>query len=180
MRMKVDETQLALAAAGGDGQAFGALLEGCYDRLYGLCFRLTGSQADAEDLTQDICASLPKKLQAFRGQSKFGTWLYRVAVNASHDRRRRLGTHARAAIGWGDWEIERRAANDEQREAMDWLTAAMASMPDDLRDTAALVVDDMTHAEVGAVLGVSEGTISWRMSEVKKYLKALREKEISS
>jgi RNA polymerase sigma-70 factor (ECF subfamily) len=46
----------------------------------------------------------------------------------------------------------------------------MRALPDDLRDTLALVLDDMTHAQAGAVLGVSEGTISWRVSEAKKQL----------
>ena len=52
---------------------------------------------------------------------------------------------------------------------------AIGTLPDDLRDTVALVMDDMNHREVGAVLGISEGTVSWRMSEVKKHLKTLKE-----
>ena len=58
---------------------------------------------------------------------------------------------------------------------MDWLTTAMRALPEDLRDTLALVLDDMTHAEAGEVLGVSEGTISWRISEAKKRLKMMKE-----
>ena len=93
MRMDVSDENLALSAAGGDMAAFSSLLERHYDRLFALCFRLTGQNADAEDLTQDICSALPGKLGGFRGESKFATWLYRVAVNASHDRRRRAETH---------------------------------------------------------------------------------------
>ena len=52
--------------------------------------------------------------------------------------------------------------------------------PDDLRDTLALILDDMTHAQAGDILGVSEGTISWRISEAKKKLRALKEKEDAS
>ena len=54
MRMKTSDIDLAMAAAGGDSDAFAALLERPYDRLFGLCFRLTGSQFEAEDLCQDI------------------------------------------------------------------------------------------------------------------------------
>lgn len=178
MRMNVDDKELALAAAGGDGQAFGVLLRRHYDRLFALCFRLTGTQADAEDMTQDICAALPAKLTAFRGDAKFTTWLYRVAVNASHDRRRRQQTHARHAEGWGDWEVNRQETIREEADAKDWLTEAMTSLPQDLRDTLALTMDqDMTQAQAAEVLGVTEGTVSWRISEVKKRLKALHEKE---
>lgn len=177
MRMETSDTDLALAAAGGDAAAFSMLLSQCYDGLFRLAFRLTGSQHEAEDLTQDICAALPAKLRAFRGEARFTTWLYRIAVNAAHDRRRRMATHRRAASGWGDWEKNRQAANSEAAAQADWLSTAMRSLPDDLRDTLALVLDDMTHREAAAVLGVSEGTISWRISEAKKHLRNMRKTE---
>lgn len=177
MLMDTSDEDLALAAAGGDGAAFARLLERVYDRLFRLCFRLTGSQHEAEDLTQDICAALPAKLGSYKKQAKVTTWLYRVAVNATHDRRRKQASYGRATEGWGDWELNRQAANDEARERLDWLGEAMRQLPDDLRDTLALILDDMTHAEAGEVLGVSEGTVSWRLSEARKHLKSLKEKE---
>ena len=174
-----EETDEALAsqAAQGDGEAFARLLSRVYDRLFGLCFRLTGARAEAEDLCQDICAALPAKLARFDGRSRVTTWLYRVAVNAAHDRRRRQASHAKAADGWGDWEKGRQAANTETRERVDWLLSAVAALPEDLRDTIALVLDDVTHAEAASILGVSEGTISWRVSEAKKRLRAMKEQE---
>lgn len=178
MRMDMGEKELALAAAAGDAAAFAQLLERCYDRLFRLCFRLTGMRAEAEDLCQDICTSLAAKLARYDGRAAFSTWLYRVAVNAAHDRRRRAASHSKAATGWGDWEIARTEANREEAEAMDWLTRAMRALPDDLRDTAALVLDEMTHAQVAEVLEMSEGTVSWRMSEVKKRLREMKEAEL--
>lgn len=175
MRMTTSDEALARAAAGGDAQAFAALITRHYDRVFRLSFRLTGARAEAEDLTQDICAALPAKIAAFRGEARFTTWLYRVVVNAAGDRRRRAATRARAANGWGEVELARRAEAAEAAEALDWLTAAMRALPDELRDTVALVLDDVTHAEAAEVLGVSEGTVSWRMSEVKKRLRALKE-----
>jgi RNA polymerase sigma-70 factor (ECF subfamily) len=175
--MKSSDKDLALAAAGGDGAAFAALLARRYDGLFRLAFRLTESQHEAEDLTQDICAALPAKLRAFRGDAQVTTWLYRVVVNAAHDRRRRRATHAKAASGWGEWELNRTSADADTAEQIDWLTTAMSALPDDLRDTLALVLDDMTHRDAAAILGVSEGTVSWRISEAKKRLRALRETE---
>lgn len=175
--MQTNDTSLALAAAGGDAGAFATLMERQYDRLFRLCFRLTGSQAEAEDLTQDICAALPAKLRGFKGEASFTTWAYRLCVNAAHDRRRRAATHAKAASGWGDWEVNRRAANAEAEEALDWLTQAMRALPDDLRDTLALILDDMTHAQAGDILGITEGTVSWRISQAKKHLATLRKED---
>jgi RNA polymerase sigma-70 factor (ECF subfamily) len=180
MRMSVSDQDLALAAAGGDEAAFEALLSRNYDRLFALCFRLTGARAEAEDLTQDICAALPAKLASYRGQSQVTTWLYRVAVNAATDRRRRAAAHARAASGWGDWEVNRQKAAQEETEQVAWLYRAMGQLSDTLRDTLALVLDDLTHAQVAEILGVSEGTISWRISEAKKALARIRNEEEST
>lgn len=175
--MITSDEDLALAAAGGDGQAFASLLERQYDRLFALCFRLTGNRAEAEDLTQDICAALPAKLGSYRGQARVTTWLYRVAVNAAHDRRRRRATHTKASDGWGDWELARQADITEGRDQLEWLHRAMTRLNVDLRDTLALVLDDVTHAEAAEILGVSEGTISWRISEAKKRLRTIKETE---
>lgn len=177
MRMEPTNESLARAASDGDGAAFAQLLERQYDGIFSLAFRLSGSRADAEDLTQDVCTVLPAKLQGFRGEARFTTWLWRVVINAAHDRRRRAATRARHTEGWGDWEKNRRAGDSETSEAVDWLTQAMRSLPEDLRDTLALVLDDMTHEDAADVLGVSAGTISWRVSEAKKHLRALRERE---
>lgn len=178
--MQASDESLARAAANGDADAFAALLARRYDSVFALAFRLTGSRADAEDLTQDICAALPAKLAGYRGEARFTTWLYRVVMNGAHDRRRRLASHTRAAAGWGDWEIARRAADAETAEQVDWLTTAMRALSDDLRDTLALVLDDLTHADAAQILGISEGTVSWRISEAKKHLRALRSQEDSS
>lgn len=176
--MTVSDETLATAAAGGDRSAFSALLSRHYDRLFAFAMRLTGDRAEAEDLTQDICLAMPAKLRSFRAEARFTTWLYRVAVNAAHDRRRRAATHARAAGGWGDWEVNRQAANREEAEARDWLAQVMQSLPDELRDTVALTLGEgLSQKDAAAVLGLSEGTVAWRMSEVKKRLRAIHAEE---
>lgn len=175
--MDTSDEQLALAAARGDRAAFSVLAQRSYDRVFGLAFRLTGRRDQAEDLTQDVLCALPSRLAGFRGEARFGTWLYRVVLNAAHDARRRQAARTRAATGWGDWELARQAELAEAAQAQDWLTRAMSALPDDLRDTVALVMDDLTHAQAAEVLGVSEGTVSWRMSEVKKRLRAIKEAE---
>lgn len=175
--MAVSDEDLARAAAAGDAEAFEALLTRHYDRLFALAFRLTGARAEAEDLTQDICAALPAKLAQFDGRARVTTWLYRVAVNAAADRRRRAATRARAAQGWGDWEVNRRHAMAEEQGQVAWLYRAMGGLSDALRDTLALVLDDLTHAEAAEILGVSEGTVSWRIAEAKKALARIRQEE---
>ena len=173
--MMVSDEALARAAADGDGEAFASLISRHYDRVFRLAFRLTGVRAEAEDLCQDICSGLPAKIMGYRGEARFTTWLYRVVVNAGADRRRRRASYVKAAEGWGEVEVARRAEAAEVAEALDWLTVAMRALPDELRDTVALVLDEVTHAEAAEVLGISEGTVSWRMSEARKRLRAMKE-----
>jgi RNA polymerase sigma-70 factor (ECF subfamily) len=178
MRMETPDEMLASAAARGDRDAFAALVARHYDRVYGLAYRLCGNRADAQDMAQDICAALPAKLRNWRGEARFTTWLYRVVMNAAHDQRRRQAVRSKAASGWGDWEIARQDEMGVQAAALDWLTLTMRRLPVELRDTVALVLgEEMTQAEAASVLGLSEGTVAWRMSEVKKRLRAIAAEE---
>jgi len=166
--------KLAKLAGAGDAEAFRALLERHYDLMYRVAYRTLGQQADAEDLVQEICATLPRKLGSFKGDSKFESWLYRVVVNAGRDLMRKRGAQARAADGWGDVEVMLRDAAMEKSENLTWLTRAMSRLSPELRQTVALVLgEEMTHAAAGKALGLSEGSVSWRMSEVKKELRRM-------
>ena len=75
-------------AQGGDAAAFERLYRTHSGRVYGLCFRMTGNPTLAEDLTQDIFLQVFRKIQTFRAESAFSTWLYRIAVNVVLMRRR--------------------------------------------------------------------------------------------
>jgi RNA polymerase sigma-70 factor (ECF subfamily) len=155
MDMDTSDEILAQAAAGGDAQAFAQLAERCYDRTFALAFRLTGARDQAQDLTQDVLCALPRKLAGYRGEARFTTWLYRVTVNAAHDRRRRTARHDRAGAEWGEVEHLRRADADQARDEAAWLTDAMARLPADLRDTLALTVTKgVTQAQAAQVLDV--------------------------
>ena len=178
--METSDEILVGQAQNGDAAAFAALITRHYDMLHRLSYRILGNRAEAEDLAQDICAALPGKLASFRGDAKFTTWLHRIVLNAARDLMRRRATRSRAADGWGDVELMRRAADAQTRADLNWLAEAMTSLNDDLRETVALVLgEEMTHATAALTLGVSEGTISWRMSEVKKALRnRAREEEM--
>ena len=169
---------LAAEASAGSADAFRALLERHYDLMYRVAFRTLGQKADAEDLVQEICAALPKKLGSFKADAKFESWLYRVVVNAGRDLMRKRGARARAADGWGDVEVMQREAAVEKKESLGWLARAMQRLSPELRETVALVLgEEMTHAQAGKALGLSEGSVSWRMSEVKKELRRMAQAE---
>ena len=72
----------------GDASAFEQIYKAHSRRVYGLCFRMTGNSSLAEDLTQDVFLQVFRKIQTFRAESAFSTWLYRLAVNIVLMRRR--------------------------------------------------------------------------------------------
>ena len=175
-----DDTDGALArrAAAGDRDAFAALLERHYDRVYRVGARVLGDADAAADLAQDVCVGLPAKLSSYRGGSRFTTWLYRVVVNAARDALRRSAVRQRHERMYADVEALARAGNASRECEASWLREAMGRLPDELRATVVLVLEEgLRHAEAGEALGVSESTVSWRMHEVRKRLRALADGE---
>jgi RNA polymerase sigma factor (sigma-70 family) len=78
-----DEALAARAAAGDTTAAFESIVSRYESRVYRLAFRLTGSEADAMDALQDTFLQVYRHLGSFRRESRFGTWLYRIATNAA-------------------------------------------------------------------------------------------------
>lgn len=175
--IQTDESLVRLAAKG-DGDAFGALLARHYDMMFRVAYRFCGHREEAEDIAQEVCVSLPARLKTFQAQSAFSTWLYRVVINRAKDRARGRERERRVHAEYGEVEDLRRGEEAAARKETEWLEEMMARLNEDLRDTAILVVGEgMSHAEAAGVLGVREGTVSWRMSELKKTLRKFAREE---
>jgi RNA polymerase sigma-70 factor (ECF subfamily) len=176
MRMVTDDNELAFRAAEGDRQAFRVLLERHYDRVYRVALRYFGNVADAEDLAQDVCVALPTKLKSFRGRAQFTSWLYRLVINKCRDVGRRRSTMNAFIEGYAEVAALVEGGHADTQRQISWLYETLAELSDELCETALLVLaEDMTHAEAGEVLGIKESTVSWRMHEIRKKLKALAE-----
>ena len=175
-----DDTDGALArrAAAGDREAFAALLERHYDRIYRVGARVLGNAEEAADLAQDVCVALPARLATYRGESRFTTWLYRVVVNAARDALRRKAALHRSEHSFAEHDAIVRADAAARECESSWLREALSRLSVELRTTVFLVLEEgLRHAEAGEALGVSEATVSWRMHEVRKRLRALAEQE---
>jgi len=172
--METADEILVQRAQAGDAGAFELLITRHYDLMFRVAFGMLGNRTDAEDMAQDIAATLAGKLAGFRAEAKFTTWLYRIMINAATDQLRKRKSRRHANDGWGDAEMFARTVQVEKRADLRWLQQAMAVLPADLRQTVTLVLgEEMTHAQAAEALSLSEGTVSWRMSEVKKRLTAL-------
>ncbi|WP_225421091.1 RNA polymerase sigma factor [Sphingomonas parva] len=165
------DAALVAGAVSGDRDAFGLLLERHYDRIHRLAWQLTGSRADAEDVAQSVCCALVERIASFRGEARFATWLCGITVNACRDlhRRRRSfgGLTRQLAVMAG---LARGPDGRDMHDAL-WVKSAIARLPPAYRETVVLVAgEQLTHAEAGAILGVAEATVSWRMREVRRML----------
>lgn len=156
----------------GDRTAFSKLLALYYDRIYQVAYRFTGNSEDAEDITHDVCVGLAHKLQSYRGEAQFKTWLYTVIVNACLDlyrKRERQQAQLGAYLEFAALDRERNQDNGKQ---IAWLYRELAKFNEPFKETAFLVLaEDLSHAEVGLILGCSESTVSWRMHEIRQKLK---------
>jgi RNA polymerase sigma-70 factor (ECF subfamily) len=178
MYMKTDDNELAAKAGNGDAAAFQLLVERHYDSIYRIALRFTGMREDAEDLAQDVCSSLARKLRTFKGEAQFTTWLYRVVVNAVRDLQRKQAVRGRLNRDYGEMLALKRGEEEEAAREQAWLYEMLNAVGQDLRETAIMVLaEDLSHAEAAEILMIKESTVSWRMHELRKKLKALAEQE---
>ena len=157
-----------------DRASFETFVAEHYDRIFRYAWRILGDRDDAEDLTQDICLALPRKMAGFRGECSVTTWLYRIVSNAAVDVMRKTKRRTDACRAGQEALEEIASAGRDRTSAGTWLLEAMQALPEDLRLTAALLVEeDMTQAQAAEILDVAPGTVAWRMSQVKSRLKSI-------
>lgn len=145
-------------AAKGDHAAFERLYREHVGRVYSLCVRMVDEQS-AEDLTQEVFIRAWRKLDTFKGDSLFGTWLHRLAVN--HILSRRETQRKREARNMGGQGLMSRLMAPTQRSsghALD-IEEAIRKLPERARDVFVLYdVEGYSHEEISHAMGVSVGT----------------------
>jgi RNA polymerase sigma-70 factor (ECF subfamily) len=158
-------------AQAGDMAAFETIYRGCSGRVYALCLRLTANKSAAENLSQDVFVRAWQKLDSFRGECAFTTWLHRLAVNVVlQDRRSTMRRKEREKV-----EGERRPAADIPHGAVDAgmdLERAVALLPDRARTVLVLHdVEGYQHKEIARAMSVSVGTCKAQLHRARKMLR---------
>ena len=176
--MDTGDQDLAKSAAQGDAASFKALLERHYETVYAVAYRYSGQREDAEDIAQDVCLSLATKLRSYRGEARFKTWLYRITVNAARDLHRKRAASGRLNETYAELTDLARGEAAQTATEIAWLYECLDRLAEPTRETAVLVLaEGMSHKQAAEVLEVKESTVSWRMHELKKQLKAFAEEE---
>ena len=147
-----EETVEVALAQSGDSRAFERLYRGHVNRVHSLVRRMV-PDADAEELTQDVFVRAWQKLGSFRGESAFGTWLHRLAVNLMLEHRAGLGRDRKR------WSSDEAAISDQPArrvsidEGMD-MEDAVRQLPDGMRQVFVLYdVEGYQHDDIGKMLG---------------------------
>lgn len=181
-----DET-LAARAAAGDDRAFEAIVARYEGRVFRLACRLT-SDTDAPDVLQETFLQVYRHLAAFRSESRFGTWVYRIATNAAlmlrRTRARRPGESLDAYLPRFDAagvhvetpaELQAASRADElldRRLLAEKARAAVARLPDLYRDAFVLRdLEEMPTADVARVLGIEPAAVRQRVHRARLMLR---------
>lgn len=187
MQFKNDDSQLIRAALAGKSASWQKLVRRYESRVYNHCLRLTGNEADALDLMQEVFLGVYRSLYTFRGESKFSTWVFRIVHNKSVDaiRQRRSFIFLESSLD-DEYASEIEQFPDEKTvepEAALTLTQTNAKILeylDRLSHEQRLIVEmkvyqGMTFEEIGQVARVSENTSKTRYYSALKKLKKLLE-----
>ena len=160
-----------------DTNAANELLSMCYEDVYSYLRRLCGSQADAEDLTQQTFLKAWSSLDRFKGRSKFSTWLCRIAYNCYIDWRRTVPGNVQSDPE--PWWLEGTdgtpgpAEKLAQRQLSRQLYEAVDRFDEDKKQTVHLhYYQGLSLRETAKVLGVATSTVKYRLREVLKALRA--------
>jgi RNA polymerase sigma-70 factor, ECF subfamily len=156
---------LVTAAQAGEAHALDQLLRSLHDRMYAVCRRMLGNDADAADANQHALMAVVRGLPRFDGRASVATWAYRIAMNASLDELRRRAR--RPDVGLPEWAEQRSNDSrfDEQITTQMAVDAALATLPPDYR--AAVVLRDLCdldYAEIAEALDIPAGTVRSRIA----------------
>jgi RNA polymerase sigma-70 factor (ECF subfamily) len=179
-----DEESLLRRCRAGDTRAFQILVERYQDRAYGLALRLLRSEPDAEEVTQDAFVRAWRSLADFRGDSAFGTWLYRIVWRRAIDRAATMRTRQKreesldAPAGSEEGGREARSAEVAvQEEPARADRSEWVRLTDGLSEPQQAVVtlfyyEDMALKDVARALEMPEGTVKTHLSRARVVLRA--------
>jgi RNA polymerase sigma-70 factor (ECF subfamily) len=179
------DRELVRRARAGDTDAFGELVQRNRKAVFRAAVAALGSPTDADDVAQDAFVLAYRKLDSFRGDAAFRTWLLAITWRKALDRRKSVGRWLRLTVATRESDtdltnwIEQMPA-DQRSQEEDLATAQLQqtikrlikTLPRKLRDALLLAGSgEYSYAQISFILGVPIGTVKWRVSEARRVLK---------
>jgi len=173
---EINDEDLVARTQNGDPRAFDQLVRKYSSRLYGLVYNMTSNHEDTNDLLQDIFSKAYRSIKGFRGKSSFYTWLHTIATNMTINFLKKRSRNYQMSLDdidngvQHDPEfIELTSSPDATREVnlkelQQRLNEAMMKLSNEHRAVVTMFdIQGMPHAEIGKILGISEGTVRSRL-----------------
>lgn len=159
--------------------SFEELYKQHYRRVYSLCLKMTSNIADAEDLAHDVFMQVQRKIDSFRGDSAFTTWLHRITVNQVLMHFRKKSYKSESVTETGELPDYDLTYSERPLPVVDRiaLRAAIEQLPKGYRTVFILHdVEGYEHEEIGRLLGISSGTSKSQLHKARMRLRQLLQK----
>lgn len=185
--LEVSDLDLVRMAQAGDAEAFGELVERNRRAVFRAALAAVGSATEAEDVTQEAFVTAWRKLDGFRGESQFRTWLLSITWRKAIDRRKTISrwlklaaSSSRDEAGDDMFDVVEQVPGtsrpqDEVMESNELhrdIRKLIGTLPRKLRDSLLLAgTGEHTYDEISRMLGAPVGTVKWRVAEARRVLK---------
>lgn len=185
--MELSDSHLIERTLEGEPDAFNVLVRRWERQIYGLTLRMLGRDEEAKDATQETFLSAYRNLSKFRGEAKFSSWIYRIALNICNTK---LRSRSRATISLDEQreangfelaaDAEDLGSGIQQAQITKHVRRALQGLPSDMRQVIIMKeYEGLKFSEIAEVLGIPISTVKTRMytglSELRKRLEHLRE-----
>ena len=185
--LELSDIQIIERTLGGETDAFNLLVRRWERQIYGLSLRMLGRDEEAKDATQETFLSAYRNLSKFRGEAKFSSWIYRIALNICNTR---LRSRAKFTLSLDEQRemsgFELAADTDDlgsgiqQEQITRHVRRALQGLPSEMRQVIIMKeYEGLKFSEIAEVLGIPISTVKTRMytglSELRKRLSHLRE-----
>ncbi|HET8799485.1 MAG TPA: RNA polymerase sigma factor [Thermoanaerobaculia bacterium] len=164
-----DDRHLAAACASGETGAFESIYRRFGERMKSIARNhLGGNISDAEDVVQETFLKLHRAASTYTGEASFATWLYRILINTCYDHLRRKRRRVEESSLDETFDGAAPSVDDIKRLA---LRKLLDELPEQRRSVFVLFeIEGLSHAEIGEILGISEGNSKWILFSTKKQL----------
>lgn len=185
--MELSDSQIIERTLGGEPEAFNMLVRRWERQIYGLTLRMLGRDEEAKDATQETFLSAYRNLSKFRGEAKFSSWIYRIALNICNTKLRgRVKGTISIEEQREDGGIEIAADLDDlgdniqQQQVTRHVRRALQAIPAEMRQVIIMKeYEGLKFSEIAEILGIPVSTVKTRMytglAELRKRLAHLRD-----
>ena len=147
--------------------------------MYNVCYRITGNEADAEDVLQESFISAFRNLESYRGDASFGSWIKKIVVNKAINQLKKRKMELMPENEEFDIPDEESIQEYMPELSVEKVRVAIQQLPDGYRSVLSLyLLEGYDHQEIGEIMGITESTSKSQLNRAKNKLKEFLMKKV--